>query len=53
MSLTDDQLGVTMTLRVEDGKIKKLHFDAVNGAAVTAESLALVEAFGLHLPALT
>lgn len=51
MSLTDDELGVTMTLRIEDDKIKRLHFDAVNGHGITAESLGLVEAFGLQLPA--
>lgn len=53
-TITDDDKGLMASLRVEtrDGAdvVTSLHFDALDGHSITAESLRIAETLGLRLP---
>lgn len=55
LSITDDDLGVRASVRVEespDGPIvTSVHYDAIEGRGISAPALALIETLGLRLPA--
>jgi hypothetical protein len=55
LTITDDEIGATASVRIEQDPqghavVKHLHFDALDGRGISAETLRLIEDLGLRLP---
>lgn len=46
LSITDDDEGVRVTVRVEDDQVRAVHFDALNGHGISPQNMRLLDAFG-------